>query len=192
LPRVTAILDFFARWATQRNILLLLAVFFVFNVGLVPVASRHLESLSSGVGLLDARLAYTPDEAYTSLAAYGEAGRRFYLLTALTLDVLYPVVYTLFFSLTIVFCLRQALPPAHTLQRAALLPWVGMLADLAENAGIVWLLLNYPHRLDGLATLASTFTTIKWLFALAAMVATAGGLVALVVHRSRRQPLNPP
>lgn len=189
---MTAFLNFLAHWATQRNILLLLAVFFVFNVGLVPLAGARLEGYSGGVGLLDARLAYTPDEAYSALAVYGEAGRRFYLLAALTLDVLYPIIYTLFFSLTIIYCLRQVLPPEHMLQRAALLPWVGMLADFAENAGVAWLLLNYPHRLDGVATLTSTITTIKWIFALAAMVATAGGLGALVLRRWRRQPTSPP
>ena len=182
---MTVFLDRLEHYATRRNILVLLVVFLIFNVGILPIAGARIESYSGGVGPLDLRPAYTAEEAYTSLAAYGEEGRRFYLLVELTVDLLYPVAYTLFFSLTIVYCLRQVLPAGHTLQRAALLPWVGMLADFVENAGIAWLLLNYPNRLDNVAVFTSTVTTIKWIFAIAAMAATAGGLGALVLRRLR-------
>ncbi len=180
-----AFLERLHSWATRRNILLLLAVFLVINAGILPILGARLETLSGGVGPLDLRPAYSPAEAYTSLAAYGDAGRRLYLTIELTIDLLYPLVYGLFFALTIVFCLRQALPAEHVLQRAALLPLVGMLADFVENAGIAWLLLNYPNRLDGLAALTSTVTTIKWLFAISAMAATAAALIALVIQRVR-------
>ena len=172
-------------WATRRNILFLLAVFVVINAGLLPVIGARLEALSGGVGPLDLMAAYTPAEAYAALAAYGEEGRLFYLLTALTLDLIYPLVYGLFFTLTIVYCLRPVLPAAHTLQRAALLPLVGMLADYVENAGIAWLLLNYPNRLDGVAAFTSTVTTIKWIFMISAIAATVVALAMLVVQRLR-------
>lgn len=181
----TQFLGLLGRWATRRNILLCLAVFVVINAGLLPVAGARIEEYSNGIGPLDLRAAYTPAEAYAALAAYGEAGRQFYLLIELTVDLLYPVTYALFFSLTIVYCLRTVLAAEHTLQRAALLPWVGMLADLVENAGIAWLLLNYPNRLDGVATFTSTATTIKWIFVISAMVATAAALAALVIQRVR-------
>jgi hypothetical protein len=182
---MTALLDRLERHATRRNVLLLLAMFLVINAGLLPLAGERLEAYSGGVGPLDLRPAYTADEAYTSLAAYGDEGRRFYLLLLLTVDLIYPVVYSLFFSLTIVYCLRQVLAADHTLQRAALLPWVSLLADFVENAGLAWLLLNYPNRLDGVAVLTSTVTTIKWIFTITFMAATAAGLAGLVLRRLR-------
>jgi hypothetical protein len=176
------------RWATRRNILLALALFLVFNAGLLPVAGARLEAYSGGIGPLDLRAGYTPAEAYAALAAYGEQGRLFYLIVELTLDVLYPLAYAVFFSLTIAYCLGLVLPAEHALQRAALLPWAGLLADYLENAGLAWLLLNYPNRLDGLAATTSLVTVVKWLFAIAFMGATAAALVALVVQRLRARP----
>jgi hypothetical protein len=179
------VLNRIQHWATRRNILLALALFVILNAGILPVAGARIESYSGGIGPLDLRAAYTADQAYTALAAYGDAGRQFYLLTLLTVDLLYPLTYAVFFSLTIAYCLEPVLPPEHTLRRAALLPWVGMLADYVENAGLAWLLLNYPHRLDGLAAFTSTATTVKWIFAISSMAATAAALVALVVQRRR-------
>src|SRR5688500_4743139 len=143
---LTTFLNRLERWATRRNILLALAVFVVINAGILPVAGARIETLSGGIGPLDLRVAYTPAEAYAALAAYGDEGRQLYLLIELTVDLIYPLAYAVVFSLTIVFCLRQVLPANHTLQRAALLPWVAMLADYVENAGISWMLLNYPNR----------------------------------------------
>lgn len=182
---LNSLLDRLDRWATRRNILLLLAVFVIVNAGLLPVLGARIEALSGGVGPLDLRLAYSPAEAYTALAAYGDEGRQLYLLIELTLDLIYPLVYGLFFALTIVYCLRPVLAKTHILQRAALLPLVAMLADWGENAGLALLLLNYPNRMDGLAAFTSTVTTIKWIFAFSAMAATAAALIALVVQRMR-------
>lgn len=172
-------------WATRRNILLALAVFVVINAGILPVAGARIEAYSNGVGPLDLRPGYTPAEAYASLSAYGAEGRQFYLLVELTVDLLYPVVYAFVFSLTILYCLREVLPAGHILFRAALLPWVGMLADFVENAGIAWMLLNFPSQLDSVAVFTSTVTLIKWLFTFSAMAATAAALIALVVQRIR-------
>lgn len=169
--------------ATRRNVLLLLAVFIVLNAGILPATAARIEGYSGGVGPLDLLAAYTPAAAYTALAAYGSAGREFYLLVELTIDLLYALVYGLFFALAIVYCLREVLPVEHVLRRAALLPLVGMLADIVENAGIAWLLLNYPKRLDSLAAFTGTVTAVKWIFAFSAMAATAAALVALVVQR---------
>jgi hypothetical protein len=149
------------------------------------VAGARIEAYSGGIGPLDLRAGYTPAEAYAALAAYGEDGRLFYLVVELTLDIVYPLAYAVFFSLTIAYCLGLALPPGHALQRAALLPWAGLLADYLENAGLAWLLLNYPNRLDGLAAVTSVVTLVKWLFAIASMGATAAALVGLVVQRLR-------
>ncbi len=182
---LNSLLDRLDRWATRRNILLLLAVFVLINAGLLPVLGARIQALSGGVGPLDLRGAYTPTQAYAALTAYGDEGRQLYLLIELTVDLIYPLVYGLFFALTITYCLRPVLSKNHTLQRAALLPLVGMLADYGENAGLALLLLNYPNRLDGLAAFTSTVTTIKWIFAISAMVATVAALIALVVQRVR-------
>src|SRR4051794_37001343 len=87
-------------WATRRNVLLVVALDLVMNAALLPLASAQLAVMSGGVGPLDNLFTYTPAQAYVALAAYAPAGRAFALTTELTLNLVYPLIYSLFFCLT--------------------------------------------------------------------------------------------
>jgi hypothetical protein len=52
------------------------------------------------------------------------------------------------------------------------LPFAAGLIDLLENTGISILLIQYPQRLDGLATLTGDLTTAKHLLYAASLLAT--------------------
>lgn len=182
LKRTLETLD---RWATGRNILLLVGLYVAMVGAILPLAQARLQAASGGVGPLDLRLSYTPAEADAALRAYGDVGRHFYLLVELTLDVLYPVVYALFLSLTLTYCFRLVLPAEHGLLRVALLPLATMIVDYLENAGLVTLLVNYPRSLPAIAAVASVLTTVKWTLAIASLTAVVVGLAAVVVKRVR-------
>ena len=55
-----------------------------------PGSVPNFREVSGGGTLLDALPAFTPDETYQRLAAYGEAGRQNYSLRDVTVDVLLP------------------------------------------------------------------------------------------------------
>jgi hypothetical protein len=176
------------RGATGRNILILLVLFLLFNMVLLPMAGARIESLSGGIGPLDLRFTYSPAEAYSALAAYGRAGRLFYLIIELTADLVYPIIYTLFFSLALTFLFQRGLPPAHPLQRAGLVPLAGLLFDLLENAGLALLLLVYPQELPAVAAVTAIFTLVKWLLALTTLLLMLAGIATLVRRRRRSRP----
>jgi hypothetical protein len=182
---LAALLARLDRWATGRNVLFLLAAFLIINLGIMPMAGARLQAASGGLGPLDLELAYSPAEAFARVAALGPDGRQFYALIELTADVIYPIIYGLFFSLAIAYCLRAL--GAERLRAAALLPLAGAVFDLLENAGIVTLLLTFPQTLTAVAVLASLATTIKWVFALSAMAVLLIALVALAARRLRGQ-----
>lgn len=189
LNRLTSLLN---GWATRRNVLILVALDLVMNAALLPLAAARLSVLSGGVGPLDALFSYTPAQAYSALAAYGTAGRTFDLSLELTLNLAYPVVYSLFYSLASLYFLQRAAPGRPGLARLALLPFLALVADTLKNAGLIVLLLNYPAQLTAVAALTSLLTTTKWILqgiSLAILAASAVG--ALLARRQRPNPAQP-
>ena len=148
--------------ATIRNLLLLFLLFIAFNLLVLPPLLAHFEALSNGVGLVDLLDSYTPDQLYAHLANFDQAGRHFYILHELTLDVVYPLLSALLFGLAIAYHVKRALPATSPLQYLGLLPFVLMGVDYLENASLVIVLAAYPTRLEGVARVANLFTLGKW------------------------------
>lgn len=107
--------------------------------------------------VLDARLGYTPAEAQQVLAAMGAPGRHLYATTQLTLDVIFPLVYGLFFAVLMVRLYR--------LEQAKILfaPLLMVVADLAENVLTTMLAWSYTGQISALAWLAAGCTAVKWI-----------------------------
>lgn len=133
-----------------------------------------------GTGPLDLLFHYSPDRAYAMIEAYGPQGRSAYRLSALTADVVYPVVYSLMFSVWLTLLLRPRAPGRCLLQ---ILPFTVLIADLLENSGIVAMLTLYPARHDGLAMATSLMTSVKW--SLAALMIGATVVFTLRAAASR-------
>jgi hypothetical protein len=130
-------------------------------------------------GPLDAQPFYTPENAYAMVASYGEAGRAAYRTFALTGDVLYPIVYTLLFSLGITWFFQRGFPADDRRQKWNLVPLGAGLFDLLENLSIAAMLSRYPAALAPLAWMGAVSTSLKWLFiALSAVLALTGFFAA--------------
>lgn len=139
--------------------------------GLMPGMGKAILE-TPGAGPLDLMFAYTPDEAFASIAAMGEAGRGAYRLFLMTADVIYPVSYVLLLGWAIALAAR-ATRFAGALWLLA--PVAGLfLFDMCENTAVIALLVQYPARPEALAWMASAFTTLKWLCAGAAALVLLG------------------
>ncbi len=161
-------------------ILLLLALDVFFNAVVLPRQLAQMQAASGGIGPIDLRFFYTPDQAYAMIDAYGGIGRADYRFFELTGDILYPIVYTLFFSLAMTWLFQRGLAKANKVQHLNVVPFGAWLFDLLENLAIVTLLSIYPSQPALLAWLATTFTMIKWLFVGATILLLSIGLVTLV------------
>jgi len=108
----------FHSWARGWLILALLAAFVVF----VAVTLPPLQAAPGGsIVSLDAQLFYTPEQAFSTVASYGDAGR-FWIWIYLTWDVVNPILYTLAFSLLISWLFRRGFKPGSRAQALNLLP----------------------------------------------------------------------
>lgn len=125
------------------------------------------------VDMLDARPGYSHAEAAAAIAGYGELRLRYVWVSA-TLDTALPVLLVTFLA-GLIHRFRHGREKLALL--AVWLPVAGGVLDLAENAQIIVLLLEFPDIGAGQVALASACTVAKsvcFAASLAAGLALAG------------------
>lgn len=141
---------------------------------------------ATGSGLLDLTFGFDTATVYQIFESYGAAGRDIYLQVEAFWDVLYPLVYTTFNVLLVSFLVRKSFPENTKLRLLNLLPFVSMLADLAENFGIVQLLGQFPNLSDSWVSFASVSGIIKWIFAGTGIAITLALLLSWLTKAVRK------
>lgn len=161
----------FSKYASVKASLLLLLLVAIFNVVIMPNLAGDQQAVP-----IDLQFAYSPERAYELVNSYSEETRYNYMIGEMTMDVLYPVVYTLFLSLTLLLLFPKN-------QKLALIPYVIFVADMLENTGIVTMLYNFPKELYTVAMLTSVFSTIKWSVVAIALLLLIVGLVKALIAK---------
>lgn len=119
-------------------------------------------AFADGMKLLD-MLPFGYDAQYVQLLfdTLGEEGRHAYLTRQLPLDMVYPGLFAITNSLIMVYFLSKMDKFKGWVVNLAFVPVVVGLADYAENAGIITMLLKYPKQTDMMVELTSTFSLVK-------------------------------
>lgn len=184
LDRLSAALHRFAKgWLVF--ILFLLDMFF--NIIVMPMAEALMKFDGGGPGPLDLRFFTPPAKMFEMVGQYGEYNRVFYRNFQLTGDILYPIVYTLFFSLLISWLFQRGFDSASKMQKWNVLPFGAWLFDLLENISIVILLVVYPSTPVILALLTTLLTMVKWIFAGGSMLLLVIGMAMAAKNRFKKQ-----
>jgi hypothetical protein len=179
LPRLSAQLH---AWARGWILLALLVALVGFAVLTLPGAEA-----ASGGRALDAMLFYAPDEAFSILASYGDAGRVWIRTYYLTVDIVNPILYSLLFGLLLSWLFQRGFKPASRMQTLNVLPVGAAVFDLLENACIVGMLSVYPAQPRIVAWLATGCTMIKGCFLCLSLLLVLVGLVRVAMNRFRKQ-----
>ena len=175
------------KYANGWLVLVFLAGEIFFNAVVLPNRKAMIEAGSGGIGPIDLQLFYTPGKAYAMVESYGEAGRLSYRTFELTGDIMYPIVYTLFFSLAITWLFQRGFASTSRMQKYNVVPFGGWFFDLLENLGIVSMLTVFPSTPAALAWVTAVFTLIKWLFAFASGVLLVIGLARAAINKFGKQ-----
>lgn len=179
--------DTLKKFANGWLVMIFMAGEVLFNAVILPRQQAKMMAASGGTGPIDLQFFYTPDKVYSMVASYGEAGRAEYRLFELTGDIIYPIVYMLFFSLLISWLFERGFPSHSTMQRWNVMPMGAWLFDLIENLGVVGMLTAYPSTPPLLAWLSAFATLIKWIFAGISIVLILVGLVMAARNRFKKQ-----
>jgi len=170
------------KYANGWLILAALAVEVIFFTQIAP----RMQALIPA-GPLDLKFFYTPDQAYTLVESYGEAGRAAYRVFDLTADIIHPIAYTLFFGLLLSVLFQRGFSSGSIVQKFNAVPAVSWLFDMFENIGVVTMLSIYPSTPAALAWVTAVCTSIKWIFFLITIALTLIGVVKAAVNRFKIQ-----
>ena len=178
----------FHSWAKGRWVLIMFIADALMAGYVMPLAAGIMAfAANNSVLPLDLMFFYTPEQAFAMIDKYGEAGRSIYWKIELTADIIYPIIYTLFFGLLMSWLFQRGFTSNSPMQKWNVMPVGGWLFDMLENAGIVSMLAMYPARPEFLAWLTMIFGTLKWAFALISIVLILVALVRATLNGFRKQ-----
>jgi len=138
-----------------------LFVFAVTHFLPLPGTLHDVMSKNGGYKILDLQPAFSSEGVYQRLSSFGEAGREAYLQMMLSMDMVFPVVFTTFLALMALYAANRVHPQPLMRFLLLLLPFGYLIPDLAENLSIAWLIHDYPNRNDGLASALGYITAFK-------------------------------
>ncbi len=185
---LNAISQKFHAWTTGWRVLFLFIADAIMMGYIMPVASGILAlAANNSVLPLDLLFFYTPAQAFAMLEKYGPAGRTLFMKIELTADLLYPLIYTLFFGLLISWLFQRAFPSDSKMQKWNAAPVGAWFFDLLENIAIVSLLAVYPSQPVFLAWLTMLLGLMKWAFAFLSIGLVLVGFVRAAMNRFQKQ-----
>ncbi|RJP49089.1 MAG: hypothetical protein C4583_13180 [Anaerolineaceae bacterium] len=166
----------FHAWAKGWLVIVLMALDMFFMGFVMPLIGGLMKG---GTGLeqpLDLMFFSTPEKTFAMIERYGEYGRAFYRNVELTVDIIYPIIYTLAFGLLISWLFQRGFKSDSKMQKWNVTPVGAWLFDLLENLGIVTMLTMWPSQPVAVAWLTMILTMVKWFFAFASMGLIVVGL----------------
>jgi len=117
---------------------------------------------SNGMILLDMLpTGYNRDYVNKLFRTLGENGREIYLTNQIPVDMIYPLLFGLTYSLLFAYFLKKINKLKPPFIYLSLLPIIAGIADYMENIGIITMLNNYPDLTESTVNATNTFSIIK-------------------------------
>ncbi len=117
---------------------------------------------SNGMKLLDMMpTGYNFEYIQSLFSTLGENGREVYLFNQIPVDMVYPLLFAISYSLLMGYFLKKLNKFDSEYFYLCLLPIIAGVADYMENMGIIMMLKSYPDIAQFTATVTSVFSIIK-------------------------------
>ncbi len=117
---------------------------------------------SNGMKLLDMMpTGYNQDYVNKLFRTLGENGREIYLTNQIPVDMIYPLLFGLTYSLLLAYFLKKLNKLKSPFNYLCLLPIIAGIADYLENIGIIAMLNSYPDLTETTVNATNTFSVIK-------------------------------
>ena len=176
---ISRISDHIHTWAKGWLILSIIAAF-VLLVNLT-LADPTLIGMS-----LDGQFAYTPEQAFSAVASYGDNGRVQMIWIHLG-DFILITLYTSMFCLSISWLFQRGFKLDSRMQRLNLVPVLGGFFDVMENIWIITIIFVYPTQPTVVAWLSTISTMGKYIMGIPIVLLLVIGLVKATMNRFKVQ-----
>jgi hypothetical protein len=110
---------------------------------------------------LDVLPGYSPAYLAEVLSTYGDVGRSAYAMSLMTLDMLFPISYGIFFALLVRRIYLNLNVPVALVNTMMAMPLLSMVLDWIENSTFVYLISVYPAQPLVVAQFVSLVTLAK-------------------------------
>jgi len=151
-----------------------LLLFFVFLV--LPVNTRIISDDNQILDIPDLSFWYTPEQLYKTAESYGENGRLEYVKMHAGFDLIWPMVYVGFLTVSLSWIYKKY-PGGGKASRLNLIPIFAGVFDYLENLLTSIVMLQFPGHSRGISFLAPITTSTKWVLVYLSVLSLLGGLV---------------
>jgi hypothetical protein len=154
--------DLIIRNLEGRKVLVLFLLTSLIYALMLTVTIPEVMRFSKGMQLLD-MIPTGYDAAYVAalLDILGEQGRHAYLFRQIPMDMIYPLLFGVTYSLVFGYFLKKLGKVDGSFFFICFLPLLAALFDYAENFGIITLLNSYPDQSVSLSRITNVFSVLK-------------------------------
>ena len=131
--------------------------------------------------ILDLRFGYSTTDVNKYLAFLSSEGKQIYLNKFYLIDSFYPIIYTMFYVLTLSLLLSLCFPNTRKTVLFLIFPIIGAISDYLENNFIKKFLKDINEINDFNVKLSSTFTILKFISIYATFAMIIILLVTLII-----------
>ncbi len=160
----------------------------VFYGILMFITIPKLMEYSQKVKILDIMpMGYNLEHVQNLFANLGDVGRNFYLTVQIPIDFIYPLLFTISYSLLLAYLFKKSSLTSSKIKTLNVVPVFAGLFDYLENLGIIGMLKTYPDLNIMLVSTTSTITIAKSIFTTVAFILLISYIINIIYIKLNRK-----
>ncbi len=172
------------KYANGKNVIILFLITQVIYLIMLLFTIPNLMSYAGGMEILDMiPTGYEPEYVKSLFEQLGPIGRDYYLHTQLPLDLIYPLLFAVTYTLILTYLFDKIYNLSSKIQLLTFTPILAGLFDYFENFGIITMLIQYPNFSDTLAVITNVFSIMKSISTTAFFILLLIGLAVLLFKK---------
>lgn len=157
-----ALIRFIQKYSTGKVILVLFALTMAVYLTMLSYSIPIVTAFAPELPIFDlSPLGYSFNYANELLDKLGAEGRDLYLSTQLPLDFIYPGLFSITYSLLLIWLFGKTLNGNSKIFYLALVPFLAGIFDYVENVFIIKMINSFPDLQVNTVKIASTFSVLK-------------------------------
>lgn len=166
------------KYATGKTVLVLFVLTQAVYLVMLGITIPQVREYTGDMQIFDLKpQGYSTEYAQDLLDMLGEDGRNRYLTRQIPMDLIYPGLYLVTYTLLLSYIFEHAFSDGSFMQHLVFVPVLGGVFDYLENIGIIVMLTTYPDFSSTVAQVTNLFSVSKSLFTTVFFVLLIVGLV---------------
>ncbi|PCI24255.1 hypothetical protein COB57_05385 [Candidatus Peregrinibacteria bacterium] len=178
-------------YSSGENVLFFFIVTQILYALMIIYSIPKVMQYSNGMQILDLLpTGYSAHYVQTLFQSLGEIGRETYLFQQIPLDMIYPGLFAISYSLLLTLILKNTFSKENKIQLLSMVPILAGLFDYAENIGIIIMLYTYPDFTILLANITAIFSILKSTFTVVMFMLLIIGIIMFFIKKIKNKKTN--